>query len=95
MNAPLHRELPPTVLDSATALAQVTRKWDDDIVRQLTDYIAIPAKSPGFDGDWEPVRARRRRDHFIDLFIRSCRVGDGSRQQHRHEWARDPYGHFY
>lgn len=52
MNAPLHRELPPTVLDSATALAQVTRQWDDDIVRQLTDYIAIPAKSPGFDRDW-------------------------------------------
>ncbi|HSV83406.1 MAG TPA: M20 family metallopeptidase [Ramlibacter sp.] len=52
MNAPLHRELPATVLDSATALAQVTRQWDTDIVRQLTDYIAIPAKSPGFDPDW-------------------------------------------
>jgi hypothetical protein len=52
MNAPLHRELPATVLDSATALSQVSRQWDSDLVRQLTDYIAIPAKSPGFDPDW-------------------------------------------
>ena len=53
MNAPLHRELPSTVLDSARALDQVTRQWDGDIVRQLTDYIAIPAKSPSFDPQWE------------------------------------------
>jgi acetylornithine deacetylase/succinyl-diaminopimelate desuccinylase-like protein len=52
MNAPLHREMPATLLDSATVLDQVTRKWDSDIVRQLTDYIAIPAKSPGFDPEW-------------------------------------------
>ncbi|MDB5896449.1 MAG: peptidase-like protein [Ramlibacter sp.] len=53
MNAPLHRELPATVLDSAMALDQVTRQWDGDIVRQITDYITIPAKSPGFDPQWQ------------------------------------------
>lgn len=53
MNALLHRELPATLLDSARALDQVTRQWDGDIVRQLTDYIAIPAKSPGFDPQWQ------------------------------------------
>ncbi len=52
MNAPLHRELPAPALDAARALDQVSRQWDTDIVRQLTDYIAIPAKSPGFDPDW-------------------------------------------
>jgi acetylornithine deacetylase/succinyl-diaminopimelate desuccinylase-like protein len=52
MNAPLHREMPATLLDSTAVLDQVTRKWDSDIVRQLTDYIAIPAKSPGFDPEW-------------------------------------------
>lgn len=52
MNAPLHREMPSTVLDSGATLARVTDQWDRDIVRQLTDYIAIPAKSPGFDPDW-------------------------------------------
>ncbi|WP_374666481.1 M20 family metallopeptidase [Ramlibacter sp.] len=65
MNAPLHRELPPTVLDSATALAQVTRQWDDDILRQLTDYIAIPAKSPGFDRDWA-------QHGYIDTVLRNA-----------------------
>jgi acetylornithine deacetylase/succinyl-diaminopimelate desuccinylase-like protein len=52
MNAPLHRELPAGLLDSAAALDHATRQWDRDIVRQLTDYVAIPAKSPGFDKDW-------------------------------------------
>ena len=52
MNAPLHREIPASVLNAAQALSQVTEKWDGDIVKQLTDYIAIPAKSPVFDSDW-------------------------------------------
>jgi acetylornithine deacetylase/succinyl-diaminopimelate desuccinylase-like protein len=52
MNAPLHREIPAHILNAAQALSQVTTQWDDDIVGQLTDYIAIPAKSPGFDADW-------------------------------------------
>ncbi len=52
MNAPLHREIPAALLDADRALAEVTAKWDGDIVRQLTNYIEIPAKSPGFDRDW-------------------------------------------
>ena len=52
MNAPLHREMPGGTLDAAAALDHATRQWDSDIVRQLTDYIQIPAKSPGFDKDW-------------------------------------------
>ncbi|MDI1236702.1 MAG: M20 family metallopeptidase [Polaromonas sp.] len=52
MNAPLHREIPAGVLDAAQALSQVSAQWDGDIVRQITDYITIPAKSPSFDADW-------------------------------------------
>jgi len=52
MNAPLHREMPAGLLDNAAALAHATEQWDRDIVKQLTDYIAIPAKSPTFDQDW-------------------------------------------
>jgi acetylornithine deacetylase/succinyl-diaminopimelate desuccinylase-like protein len=52
MNAPLHREIPASILNAEQALSQVTAQWDGDIVRQLTDYIAIPAKSPMFDSDW-------------------------------------------
>ncbi|MGE0332191.1 MAG: M20 family metallopeptidase [Ramlibacter sp.] len=52
MNAPLHREMPGGTLDAAAALSHATSQWDSDIVKQLTDYIQIPAKSPGFDKDW-------------------------------------------
>jgi acetylornithine deacetylase/succinyl-diaminopimelate desuccinylase-like protein len=52
MNAPLHREMPAGLLDNAAALAHTTDQWDRDIVKQLSDYIAIPAKSPTFDTDW-------------------------------------------
>ncbi len=48
MNAPL----PPSRLYTAQALTQVSQAWDHDLVKQLTDYIAIPAKSPMFDADW-------------------------------------------
>ncbi len=48
----MNARVPAHVLDTAAALTHVSRAWDDDIVRQLTDYIAIPAKSPSFDKDW-------------------------------------------
>ncbi len=51
MNAPLA----PPLLQPAEALDHVSRQWDGDILRQLTDYIAIPAKSPGFAPDWEQL----------------------------------------
>jgi acetylornithine deacetylase/succinyl-diaminopimelate desuccinylase-like protein len=44
----------PLQPDEASALAEFChRTWDDDIVPALTDYIAIPAKSPLFDADWQ------------------------------------------
>ena len=52
MNAPLHKEFPASLLNDTSALEQATRQWDSDIVGQLTDYIRIPAKSPGFDAGW-------------------------------------------
>ena len=53
MNAPLHKEIPADILNAAKALSQVSAQWDSDIVQQISDYIAIPAKSPGFDADWK------------------------------------------
>ena len=53
MNALLHKEIPLDVLNAAQALSQVSAQWDGDIVKQISDYIAIPAKSPGFDADWK------------------------------------------
>ena len=44
----------PLQADEATALgAFAERVWDEEIVPALTDYIAIPAKSPMFDADWQ------------------------------------------
>ena len=44
--------LPDSVLNTTQALAHVSQAWDGDIVQRLSDYIAIPAKSPMFDADW-------------------------------------------
>ncbi|MCH7343495.1 M20 family metallopeptidase [Pelomonas sp. CA6] len=43
----------PLQADEAGALGAFAGKvWDEEIVPKLTDYIAIPAKSPMFDADW-------------------------------------------
>ncbi|MBC7469212.1 MAG: M20 family metallopeptidase [Ramlibacter sp.] len=52
MNKPIQHEMPAGALDAAAALAHASQQWDNDIVRQITDYIQIPAKSPGFDKEW-------------------------------------------
>ena len=44
--------LPDSVLNTTQALTHVSHAWDADIVQRLSDYIAIPAKSPMFDADW-------------------------------------------
>ncbi len=65
MNAPLHREIPADVLNAAQALSHITAQWDGDIVQQITDYIAIPAKSPTFDSNWA-------QHGFIDTVMRNA-----------------------
>ena len=48
----MNDRVPDIALHPATALAQISTAWDADIVRQISEYIAIPAKSPMFDPDW-------------------------------------------
>ncbi len=48
----MNDRIPQPVLNSARLFDEVSRAWDEDIVRQLSDYIAIPAKSPMFDPQW-------------------------------------------
>ena len=64
MNAPHSPEL-AAVLDAAAAQRQIDAQWDGDIVRQLTDYIAIPAKSLAFDPSWA-------QHGFIDTVVRNA-----------------------
>ena len=49
----MNARVPSTALEPAEALRRVSRVWDESILPQLTDYIAIPAKSPLFAPDWE------------------------------------------
>ncbi|MBX3604447.1 MAG: M20 family metallopeptidase [Piscinibacter sp.] len=39
--------------EAETLAAFAARTWDEQIVPALTDYIAVPAKSPMFDADWQ------------------------------------------
>ena len=48
----MNARIPASLLNASQALGQVNQAWDDDLVSQLTNYIAIPAKSPMFDADW-------------------------------------------
>ena len=28
------------------------RKWDDELIPRLVEYVKVPAKSPAFDASW-------------------------------------------
>ena len=56
---------PEPALNPEQALAEVSRAWDQDIVAQLSDYISIPAKSPGFDAQWV-------QHGYIDTVVRNA-----------------------
>ena len=53
------------ILNTPQALRQVSATWDEDIVGQLADYIAVPAKSPLFDPDWA-------QHGYIDTVVRNA-----------------------
>ena len=57
--------------DAAAALDQINRQWDGDIVRRLTEYIAVPAKSLAFDPDWA---AHGFIDHVVNKKAEVVRV---------------------
>jgi acetylornithine deacetylase/succinyl-diaminopimelate desuccinylase-like protein len=61
MNAP--ERLP--ALDPAALARFSDHAWDTRIVPQLTDYIAIPAKSPMFDAEWA-------QHGFVDRVVRDA-----------------------
>jgi acetylornithine deacetylase/succinyl-diaminopimelate desuccinylase-like protein len=52
MNAPERFSDLSGGLDAAILQRDVDAAWDRQIVPELIDYIAIPAKSPMFDADW-------------------------------------------
>ncbi len=56
--------IPSQALNTQQVLSEVSSAWDESIVSELSDYIAIPAKSPMFDADWAA-------NGFIDTVVRN------------------------
>ncbi|MEZ5232120.1 MAG: M20/M25/M40 family metallo-hydrolase [Acidimicrobiales bacterium] len=52
-------------------LSAVERRWNDDIVPALRDYITIPALSPAFDADWA---ATGELDRAVALLVEWARA---------------------
>jgi acetylornithine deacetylase/succinyl-diaminopimelate desuccinylase-like protein len=48
----MNARVPAEILNSAQAYAYAQNAWDQGITQRISDYISIPCKSPGFDGDW-------------------------------------------
>lgn len=65
MNARIPADALPPQLDAQALQDYVDTKWDSDIVPALTDYIAVPAKSPAFDPDWQ-------QNAYIDRVVRDA-----------------------
>jgi len=65
MNARIPDDAVAAPLDPVALQAFVDAAWDDEIIPALTDYIAVPAKSPGFDADWE-------KNGYIDRVVRDA-----------------------
>lgn len=59
--------IPASNFNTAKLLATVSKRWDDDIVPQLTEYIKLPAKSPHFDHEWKT-------HGFIDQAVEQARA---------------------
>jgi hypothetical protein len=63
----------PLQADEAEQLGKYAeRVWDDEIVPALTDYIAVPAKSPMFDAEWS-------QHGFIDRVVKDAAPGSRRR----------------
>lgn len=60
-------------LDPARLPAFVARRWDEDIVPRLMDYIRIPNKSPHFDPRW---KENGHMDAAVRLAESWCRAQD-------------------
>jgi acetylornithine deacetylase/succinyl-diaminopimelate desuccinylase-like protein len=68
MNAPLS----PAALDALAAYADTA--WDERIVPALTEYIAVPAKSPMFDAEWAAHGLIERVVHDAAAWVEARKV---------------------
>ncbi len=60
----MNARIPTQALNAPQVLSEISQAWESSIVAELSDYIAIPAKSPMFDTDWAV-------HGFIDTVVRN------------------------
>ena len=58
-------------LDTKAVESFVSQTWDASIVASITEYIAIPNKSPAFDKDW---KKNGHMDRAVELIAGWCRA---------------------
>lgn len=58
-------------LDTKAVESFVSQVWDASIVPSITDYIAIPNKSPAFDKEW---KKNGHMDRAVELIANWCRA---------------------
>jgi len=58
-------------MDTGTLERFTAARWDDDIVARLTEYIAIPAKSPHFDPQWDANGHIERAIRLAEAWVRA------------------------
>ncbi|MBX9871878.1 MAG: M20 family metallopeptidase [Burkholderiaceae bacterium] len=61
----MNARLPASAFEPERALAEISQTWDREIVPQLQNYIAVPAKSPMFDPQWA-------QHGYIDTVVRKA-----------------------
>jgi acetylornithine deacetylase/succinyl-diaminopimelate desuccinylase-like protein len=71
--------------DTAELARHTARRWDEAIVPALTEYIAVPAKSPLFDRDWQQHGLIDRVVHDAAEWIERRRVPGLRLEVIRHE----------
>lgn len=65
VNAPLPADALPPAFDPKAMKTFIDEQWDDKIIPALKDYIAVPAKSPAYDPDWE-------KNQYIERVVREA-----------------------
>lgn len=70
----MNASIPTQTLNATQVLSEVSSTWDDEIVSELTDYIAVPAKSPMFDADWAANGHLERVVHNTARWIEAQKV---------------------
>lgn len=61
-------------MQNSDLLSSIDRFWEDKIVPTISEYIEIPAKSPGFDPQWKENGHLHKALHLVEKWIEDQKV---------------------